>query len=105
MLETKLIPGFAVRHFCDFALWGTLFGLGVLAMLSDRFSTPRLIPVLFVVWAVGFRRQQHRFQCFVCPQCSKDLRREKTETGTRIVFECPDCNVEWDTGFTQGGGD
>lgn len=58
------------------------------------------IPVAFVIWLIGFRRQWLRFNRFDCPSCGKSLTASENIENTPVTFTCDPCDTIWDTGCT-----
>jgi len=107
----KRATAIAQAHWKDLGLWMPIFlGVPVLGF-GLGYWLDSLWPVV-VSWVAvspipvfGLIRHYRRFAKMPCEDCGRILERGVPADGAPIVFHCPDCNIEWDTGFIQGGGD
>lgn len=99
------------RHYWDMLLGGVPFAGCVLAAIWGYIPQKHfawLMPVLFSVAVIGYIRQWQRLHRFICPSCGSKIKRERVPPGSPIVFSCPQCQTDWDTGVVEcefDGGD
>lgn len=105
----KHLVSFGRTHWKELAILAPPF-LALLA-IAVCFSGdhPRVFMVCFIVAfpipIIGLVRGHRRNKRWPCEQCGRVMQRPAPLPDERILFHCPDCDIEWDTGFIQAGGD
>ena len=109
MPEIRKIQGFTQRELAirlaivlpAFAL----FGFAWWQKNQNGIGLPVLISVAgFLAWIIlGTYLTIRRYHHFRCPQCSQSLPYVRPNIGECHVYDCPTCDIIWDTGMKRGG--
>jgi len=60
-----------------------------------------MLPMLIPCAIIGLWLQNRRWVRMKCPECNRLLGRDEKLDGQPLTFHCEDCDIIWDTGFTD----
>jgi hypothetical protein len=96
--RTVLLIGGAIIGMFGFCLWAANFAQN--GVVTGWESFPLIVCMLAFFAGVGNVVKLLFF--YRCPQCRARLARVPGQDGDPILYVCPTCKVEWDTGWTSG---